>query len=1066
MKIFRLLYLLLFALSISAVAEELKFKTPSREISVESWRAAELAENAESDHYYLCLSAQINVGLKGLKDLGVRFIGAPDYGTNDLWVYHVEIYEKYTQVVELLKTEPTFLTLISRIDRDKLSYAIANDEGSPVGAIMAKVDFDGPITIGEATELLDKYVDSTIDVQNSGGSVTAIVMASTSALRTLASREEIGEIREFSPLKPTMDNSRVIMKVDSLQFAGGFDTTRAHFPPSATWNANVDYTGAGVWAGIYDTGMDPLDSNFREDDDGLPGGTTTLREAIPFSTWHLPSGQGALHGGHVGNITGGNGWRSHLDSSFGATFQWRGVAPKVRFISGNGTGGFTGMDGDVNNHSTTLDTRGWRTICWYSASSVTIDRLTWGHDTANVNPDNNNTLVWAVGNAGLPRGALNDSSGCGLYSMNCNAKNPIKVGGACKYTGGQAPFSSMGPTRDGRIGPDVIAPGGGSVYVERYRVDIDSICWKSNTGAVKRGWNFTAKKNNNLEDSLWWGRAAGLDSMWIENGALSIIGPSLNTNALFVYSDTIPSIYTDPTGAPHTDPFDSLIITYRVTDSLSRPGFPIGQKRLITMGLGCSMTGDPNFDCEILLEANTGWHTLRARWRNTLHGTFIWNEHPGWPGNGSIERFHMLITTLPIMSANLTREGLYDYTPEQGTSMACPQVTGVVALMLQKYGETMLSNINRIHTHPFWNSTAKAILAHTATDVVDTSMMLVNGGQKPEYWALWRNVAHVNGVGPDWGTGYGLVNAAKAVEYVSPNHFREDTVSERLMKYYDMVVPPGTPRMKVTMAWDDLEAAGVQNDSTAFESKLVNDVNLYLLPPTRNGVSRPWCLSDAYMRKPNMELPPDGVDSSWINGVWTRGVSPDTIKAHPAYPGNDSLNNVEMVDVNNPISGTWTVVVEGRRIRGNQSVSGTLFEPKQDFSLVYDFDLTPNTTISNAGKDLPGMQFREGNQLCARMTVVGNLQVLGSEEVPVTTPTGLRFRKPDGVPTPATGFMPTTGNLMRNSMVPYSAAWLANPANLQGGLVFRNQGNQVMAHISMTGAVHLRSADFHSVKDM
>ena len=69
-------------------------------------------------------------------------------------------------------------------------------------------------------------------------------------------------------------------------------------------------------------------------------------------------------------------------------------------------------------------------------------------------------MVWAAGNNGrFPA----YSSVEGYFSVEAAAKNPITVGATMANIAGAlnhlADFSSLGPTWDGRIKPDVVAPG-------------------------------------------------------------------------------------------------------------------------------------------------------------------------------------------------------------------------------------------------------------------------------------------------------------------------------------------------------------------------------------------------------------------------------------------------------------------------------------------------------------------------------------------------------------------------------------------------------------------------------
>ncbi len=196
------------------------------------------------------------------------------------------------------------------------------------------------------------------------------------------------------------------------------------------------------------------------------------------------------------------------------------------------------------------------------------------------------------------------------------------------------------------------------------------------------------------------------------------------------------------------------------------------------------------------------------------------------------------------------------YTTSDGTSMAAPAVSGAVALLYQDY-----RNIHQ-NSNPL-PSTIKALLAHTAKDL--------------------------NNTGPDFTTGYGLVNATAAVDKI-----REDNTSEVIIennitangqnKTYQISVSSQSS-LKLTLAWDDYPG------DAAVSKQLVNDLDLVV---SNSSGSRfyPWTLN-----------------VSNLNQNATQGSVDDT-------------NNIEQVYVSSPSSGIWTVVVNGTSVpQLNQSFS-------------------------------------------------------------------------------------------------------------------------------------------------
>lgn len=204
------------------------------------------------------------------------------------------------------------------------------------------------------------------------------------------------------------------------------------------------------------------------------------------------------------------------------------------------------------------------------------------------------------------------------------------------------------------------------------------------------------------------------------------------------------------------------------------------------------------------------------------------------------------------------------YASYCGTSMATPTVTGLLALAHEAYRESAPGAPDPLP------ATWKALLAHTADDM--------------------------GGPGPNYDTGYGHVDAVALVDFVSgasTGGFFEDAVSVGTTKTYDMIVPAGTPEIRVTLAWSDIAA------TAGSAIALVNDLDLSLEDPSGQ-THRPFVLNPA---NPTAN----------------------------ATRGTDRRNVMEQATVTAPAAGTWRVKVTGFAVTGGE----------QDFSLVYTPELIP-----------------------------------------------------------------------------------------------------------------------------
>jgi hypothetical protein len=181
-----------------------------------------------------------------------------------------------------------------------------------------------------------------------------------------------------------------------------------------------------------------------------------------------------------------------------------------------------------------------------------------------------------------------------------------------------------------------------------------------------------------------------------------------------------------------------------------------------------------------------------------------------------------------------------------GTSMAAPNVTGAISLLLQHYKNT------HNNTLPL-SSTLKAIVIHTADE---------RGGN----------------VGPDYKYGWGLLNTYKAAQLISQDEGDQKVIQELSIGIFDYqtvtindLYSDGTQPIKITLAWTDKPPL-----SPSFGPILMRDLDVRLY---KDGVQyKPWKLDPA---NPNSA----------------------------ATTGDDSKNNVEQIFLQTPAEGYYTVVI-------------------------------------------------------------------------------------------------------------------------------------------------------------
>jgi len=256
-----------------------------------------------------------------------------------------------------------------------------------------------------------------------------------------------------------------------------------------------------------------------------------------------------------------------------------------------------------------------------------------------------------------------------------------------------------------------------------------------------------------------------------------------------------------------------------------------------------------------------------------------------------------------IGCADSTDNDTQGYVSKCGTSMASPSVTGIVALMTEQYH----------HSFPAAGRPTPSLLR---TLVIQTATDLIHDPAQPGFAEFGWNDPDtgqpvIYHAGPDWATGYGAVNAARATAAVRAHNFVEGTVTAGDgTDTYVINVPTGTPELKFTLVWDD-EAGNPMLANNA--AQLVNNLDLTLEGPG-GVVIRPWVLAAL----PQSNDLPGGAQDPIVRATHIL----------PATRGVDNLNNTEQVQTANPAAGVWTVRINAASLpNGNP----------QRYSLAGDF---------------------------------------------------------------------------------------------------------------------------------
>ena len=260
-----------------------------------------------------------------------------------------------------------------------------------------------------------------------------VIRTDPGAIDSLAQEDSIQWITEAAPPKTTHnDGSRARTHVDLVQ--------------SAPYNLS----GSGVDLGIWDGGRVYNHLDFS--------GRLTIAE---------PSAPTGDHATHVAGTMAGDGANSA--SQGGTPLQWKGMAPGAGIVSYYWDNNLTDHNGAINTLGIELSQNSWGyTVgewwpgnCYlygdYDYDAPAYDDIVTGLYGRRI------PVVFAAGNE-------RDDGDCGMSStppyLNyanvappATAKNILSIGATNSNNDSMTSFSSWGPTDDGRIKPDVAAPG-------------------------------------------------------------------------------------------------------------------------------------------------------------------------------------------------------------------------------------------------------------------------------------------------------------------------------------------------------------------------------------------------------------------------------------------------------------------------------------------------------------------------------------------------------------------------------------------------------------------------------
>lgn len=806
------------------------------------------------------------------------------------------------------------------------------------------------------------------------------------SLQCLSKNRDIEALNVQREMQPLMSTGRAGINVHELQDSEEWRNALAKERADLDWLKDAEYTGEGILVGVYESGAIDFDHPAFNEYDSSGNKHPRLMQKNEFfgigdydkkykalkQSIKLKNEEGTKqdtlsdnHSTVVSGIIGGNGNNS-------PNLEYRGVAPKVHFYLSTGNQGvYSNQIGHVVNHSHITDKK-----ALYSSHDYVFDKATFSNWkssctqlTPNPNHPNSNciegdslikTVVFGAGNNGTDHQyGLHRS----YHSILVPAKNPIVAGMISAIEKIRAPASSMGPTWDGRIKPDVMAPGFSSLfkadegnpfeakinYIKLYRmgaptpyISIDS---QTNLFEIEHSAttpsNACQKEENFLHCQI--------------NHHPTQTNPPLQE--MYISWKLPHKIEILPT--------DKIEVNYKIYKVPKDIELIYGTLWLGTCNLDTNNICNPKFeakDAQFL-----PWHVSNKIDTTTRITTRL-------PSNieSDILRidfdFSKGLTTPDICHGDSCG---YITFSDGGSSAAAPFVSGLSALMYQKFKKETGDPLDK---HSMRNSTVKSLLIHTAVDMEDSEDAHIACNAD---LTLAHNDGECHftpyGKGPDFATGWGYVDGKAALNLISDYNkktkefpkFKEIEIGNSIEKRWVINVDTARSYLRTTLVWDDApgERSTAIDSKNNKELKLINDLDMYIISPSGK-YYYPWRLDT---------LPTEYIDSITGKKIDYAHIDSRTKKIidnaqgfeniHDSdavknayndcsftnkldYDCFDHINNVEVVDVENPELGKWQIVVFGRSVTEFNNAS----DNAQVASLVSDLPLKEgdkSNTINN-----------------------------------------------------------------------------------------------------------------------
>ena len=400
----------------------------------------------ESPYYIVQFNGPVEVGwIQQLEQLGAEVLGyIPD---------NAHIVRIQPQDVENIKSLPAVRWMGSY----RAGYKVAPALTSALSSASTDTEVYVIAFPGESQSDLEAFLTdlgATIsDTADTDLGLSFRIRISFGSLAEIAQNPAISWIEPYIPFEVTNDEARKIMNVESIWQSKGF-------------------FGQGQVVAVSDTGLS-VQGNLNADFDGR------LKRAFAPSEMNLTAGPVCAdvttwtdrdgHGTHVSGSVLGNGQNSGSNpANHDYIGSFAGNAPEAElvFMALSGAGG--GLECISTNGSfiakgyeegARISSNSWgNNNNGYDFLSSVVDNYIW---------QNKDYLVlYAAGNSGPgPNTVGSPGTAKNIISVGASENNRPASGSLSDNPDTMASFSSRGPTADGRIKPDIVAPGTNVVSV-------------------------------------------------------------------------------------------------------------------------------------------------------------------------------------------------------------------------------------------------------------------------------------------------------------------------------------------------------------------------------------------------------------------------------------------------------------------------------------------------------------------------------------------------------------------------------------------------------------------------